>query len=82
MGISKLRECLVSAWKQDAGNGKPGYVEDKELKYTFHGFDYDTIESSDGIVQFSVAILEAECGKVCLVPANLVRFIDSPETDG
>ena len=25
--------------------------------------------------------LEAECGKVCLVPANLVRFIDSPETD-
>ena len=26
----------------------------------------------------SVAILEAECGKVCLVPANLVRFIDLP----
>ena len=43
---------------------------------------YDVIESNDGNVQFSVAILEAECGKVCLVQANLVRFIDLPETNG
>ena len=72
----KKRECWVSAWKQDAGNGKPGYVEDKEVRYTFHGFGHDIIESSDGNVQFTVAILETDCGKICLEPANLCRFID------
>lgn len=76
---TKMRRCWVEVWKQDAGNGKPGYVEDKEFEYVFHGFGHDIIESTDSYVQFTVAILEAECGKVYLVPAQLVRFIDLPE---
>ena len=74
-----MRKCWVEVWKQDAGNGKPGFVEDKEFEYVFHGFGHDFLESTDGNIQFTAAILEAECGKVCLVPAQRVRFINLPE---
>ncbi len=46
-------------------------VEDKEFIWTFHAWGVD---SDDGNA-YSVAIVEAECGKVAMVRADWIRFL-------
>lgn len=73
----KLRRCYVSNMKEVIPDPefptrkKWQLVEDREFVWDFHGFGIDN--NQDG--QYSVAIVEAECGKVAMVRADWIRFL-------
>lgn len=43
----------------------------------FHQFGLDTIESNEGNVSFSTAIIETDTGIIYNVPVEYVSFLDS-----
>jgi hypothetical protein len=70
------RQCYVSNLKQvgdpyGVGTVKWELVEDREFIWDFMSWGVDYNE--DG--QYSVAIIEAECGKVAMVRADWIRFL-------
>jgi len=74
------RQCYVSSWKDIPDDTMPGgmrraLVEDKEFIWDFHGWGIDFEELNNGVGQFTVAILEAECGKIVLLPAHMIRML-------
>ena len=72
-----LRRVMVSKWAHVFNGEKPMEWKDVEIgEATFHGFGVDVEEFENGPGNYSAAIVEWPDGRVEMIRADKIRFLD------